>query len=36
MTDDQFQTIMKQLNLIAVGVGAVFGVVIVLAWHFLK
>jgi hypothetical protein len=36
MTDDQFQAIMKQLHLIALGVGAVLGVLVVLAWHALK
>ena len=36
MTDDQFQAIMKQLHLIGLGVGAVLGVLVVLAWHALK
>jgi hypothetical protein len=36
MTDDQFQAIMKELRLIAYGVGAVLGILIVLAWHALK
>lgn len=36
MTDDQFKEIMRELHLIAGGVGAILGIIIIYAWFTLK